>query len=411
MIYKFRDPLFSNKIYKVKKWLIDTYIYDAMEEALFSLKDLDFIKNVEYNNDIITNRRQTNIQFTYAEHIGVRIIYLNKAGSELNYDIEISIPKFDITSSEFVINGVQRQPLWQIIDHFSNSDKSIHLVCSCISVHLTKESGYIGVSDKRTHIGNVFSYVHSLKEFVETLGYTLVNTKDKGELLSDVIEVKSKVKNNQYEHWMETFLSQKVKDVKFLPDSKEYWHDMCQSTKFKVFNIADYLEFIYTADIFTRKTLKYSSIVDELFYRYIQHDYDKDRYNLMNKQLYLVQWILSPLISEILNFLSDSKSYKANKKRIIDIASHISAKMSELNHLGEHNGINCVHGLSESLKMSYSGPQGFEPKNVPAELKDLQPSYYKSVDPIHTPDRKQTGVINWLTIKSIFFDNIYKEDI
>jgi DNA-directed RNA polymerase beta subunit len=122
-----------------------------------------------------------------------------------------------------------------------------------------------------------------------------------------------------------------------------------------------------------------------------------------NQSVYLTEWILTPLIMELFSFLTSASSYKVDKKRIISVTTNLSYKMAEITHLVNYKGHTPIHALAEALKVTYAGPQGIDKQNVPDELRNIHPSYEGRIDPTFTPDRENTGIVNYFTLKSKFF--------
>jgi len=399
MIYKFLDPLFTSKIIDYKRQLLDIDLEKNIKYILDNLKTIPGIIDVQ-EVDKDKQSRFKSVEPTLEKTIFYNVQFEGSVPTQiLNYNLEITIPRIGKSTLEFVINGVSRHPLFQLMDTFIQGKKSIRLVGTFMTIFFTCSKGWIGIGDKFTHIGNLLSYYNGLEWFLNKCNYQIsfIDTKETESIGERLFVKKIDPLNNQFDILMENFLRQKIY-TKSKFDTKDFWDDLSNSYKYRRFSFVRYFDAVYAIDIFLRRRMTEKTIPEELLSKYFRNDFSDARCDLSQKKVLLIEYLLNPFISEVLTFIVTKRTH-TDKNRIVNVTDHLVFKMPELHHVDDHS-VNVIHSISEAYKTSYSGPQGFSRKSTPVDLRNIHPSYFKKLDPIYTPDREQCGIINWMTIDS-----------
>ncbi|MCK9556195.1 hypothetical protein M0R36_10355 [bacterium] len=400
MIYNFRNPSFIDKAFVYKEKEIEN-IEKTIGLVVENLRTIPGIIEANIVEGEEYKRKVKVIKGTLEKCTKINIKFNSSSNTKvLNYDIDVIYPIPEKTTLEFVINGVYRHPLFQLIDTVVMSKGVIRIIGTILTVHFHTIKGFAGISDKSTHMGNMMSYFYDLEWFLNKCNYKIDNiiSKTSGVTLGDRLKIE-KINPDipDFDQMMEGFLSQKMNNkVKF--NTKEFWYDMSNSYKYKKFNLIEYFDCVKKSDLFIAKKMKCETIAHELFERFINKDkFNNERGDLNRKDIILSQYILGPLFSEILSFLLSKNSYKIDKTKTVNITNYLSSKMPEMQHLADHS-VTVIHSIGESLKTTYSGPQGLSRKAMPTDLRNIHDSYYGKLDSILTADRQQCGIINFLTL-------------
>jgi len=402
MIYNFRNPAFVDKVFAYKREEIRDNIEKTIKLIIEKIKLIPGIVDVELDESSTSKRRVKTIKSTLEKSLKINIKYNNQSNTKvLNYNLEIVYPVPEKHTLEFVINGVYRHPLFQLLDTFVVSKDIFRMIGTILTIHFNANKGWTGIADKKTHMGNMMCYYNDLEWFLEKCNHRLISiSKSVTEKISERIVIeKIDPENESFDMLIENFLDQKINNkVKF--NSKEFWWEMSNSFKYKKFNLIEYFDYVKQSDVFISLKLTQPSIPQELFHRFLNRDeHTQERGNLVRKDVLLSQYILGPLFSEILSFLISRSSYKVDKNKTVNITNYLSGKMPEMHHLADH-GVTIIHSIGESMKGTYSGPQGLSKKSMPTDLRNIHESYYMNLDPILTADRQACGIVNFLTINS-----------
>jgi len=400
LIYKFRDPKFTNKVVEFKRKDLEINLQKTIEDIMENLKNLPFINDIMIIDKDADTKRNKMIQRTLERLLYIDInFYGSNENKPLTYSMEIALPVVKKGTLEFLINGVHRYPLFQILDSFSKGKDVIRMIGSFVTIFFQLKKGWIGIADKFVHVGNLLCFYKGLDWYLDKCGYEIDQAEYKDtDTLGERLILKKKDGNfdTTFDLMIQNFLKQKVfTKAKF--NTPEFWEDMCNSYRYKRFNLKQYFESIIEADVFIKKEMEYENIAEELFEKFLKNDFPDSRSDISVKNLLLSQYILNPFISEILSFLIVRRTLKTDKKRIINITDYLASKMPELHHLADHN-VTMLHSISEVYKTTFSGPQGFDKKAMPVDLRNIDESFYGNIDPVYTPDREGCGIINWLTI-------------
>jgi len=408
MIYEIRNPDFSNKIPSIKKKLLNEDIVNYIKKICFKVKELPGIIDCVLTPKVAQTKRIYKTKQTLSKTYTLDITYGDKENTKL-YSIDIIIPIAEKQTTEFLINGVWRQPLFQLIDVFTITKKSLLFIGTVFSIRFSFVKGFISIGKNFTHVGNLLSYELGLEGFLEKCHHKVKEykkpTKKTNLTISDFIEVEALPGSKDFDLLMENFLNQKIDLKKEKFNSEKFWYNMCKSYGYKKINIHDYIQTSNIIDLHHKNDKK--SMVLRMF-DMIYTDKFHESYNKMdvsNKRLYLIEYILAPLFSELITFYMYKDSSKQDKSRIINLTSNLVSNAPEMMHLSSYEG-NMMHLISETYKITFSGPQGLKKNSMPTDLRNIHSSYFGRIDPIYTPDREQTGIINYLTINSNFF----KED-
>jgi len=165
-------------------------------------------------------------------------------------------------------------------------------------------------------------------------------------------------------------------------------------------DIIDDMNLILNIDVFSKKFMVTDNVVDELVHAIKIGEIDDCNYD--NKRIrFSEQIIYCHLAKDFYNMLCILKKggrtkYSNNSKVILSNVNTSSITQFDFS-------LNPLAEIALLTRTSLSGPGGFEKQNVPAYLRDLDPTQIGIMDPSDTADRDGCGTIQYM-VPSLLID-------
>lgn len=408
MIYNF-SHIYNPVVIETKKMILNKLLIDKLFELKNNLLKLKGIISVDINPIEKSKKIKFDTKYTLERYYLMEINFENDKKEAYKYNVKIVLPKIEKLTTQFLLNGVWRQPIFQLLDVFTVNKNRIFCISPVFTIKFNYESGYISIGENRAHIGNLISTSKNPERFFEICGYNAKRKEPPRKTnitVSDLYEY-SKINkdDNRFDLMIQNFVSQKIKHYD-LTKADDFWYNMCRSISVKKINLYSYIELAYKLKIIPVDDK--SDTMAEMFINMFKNGFHLN-YNskdVTKKKLYLYEYILNPVYSDIISFYLMRNSIRSDKDKTVNVINYLSGKIPEMVPLSVHEN-SLIHTINEAYKITLSGPQGLEKKAIPTELRNIHDSFYGKIDPIYTPDREAAGVINFLTVET---EMIKKED-
>lgn len=313
----------------------------------------------------------------------IRAIIRNPNNKELVYDIQIPIL---IQDQFFYMGGFLKVPVFQIYDFpIIFRRKLLKFRNNLISVSLNlgrSDDGYrLEIFNESVPIENVITAcmtAEELMEFVDSKFESLDDLQEKCPPLSMIVHTcLAKWENNT--------------EQEILHDLGKPFSKQNTDISKKARNIIFSLKAAYEIDFFSQPFMKTNSILFELFQALI--DGPKSDTDLKRKRIRFSEYIYAPLTKKLYDMILTLNGTRTNKDKF-QIPQTIIVDNCNVSDIVQYNfRVNPVGEIAGMLQTTLTGPGGFMKKNVPSNLRDLDPSQKGRICPADTPDRDGCGVI------------------
>lgn len=355
--------------------------YEKLEgqifEALQPVKEIGYkIEKFEIND---YRSQGEELQKTFKKNL---CIILSK--DEAKVDLSINIPEL-IDDNYIFINGKRKIPHFQITDF-------------PIITKLNKKSDDSFIVKFKSNVQTIILYEK------KTIIFTFLNKKLPFALLllsyygPEVLNSRFNLSQENVEGLEDTFYNRLIKQVYLyynMNKTKDEYTKMLGETftkynaKLKGEEILYGLDLIPKIDVITARFLKTGSIIED-FIDAIQNG-PFDFLNYENKRIRCFEYLIFSYVAKaIFNLCIITK----NSKPKFNINSSEILQNCNVSEIIQFDfSINPIDSLTELSRISLLGPNGFERKSVPENIRDINDSMFGRICVVDTPDRDNCGIV------------------
>ena len=355
--------------------------YDKLEEQI--LEALQPVKEIGYKiekyeiNDCRTTGEE--LQKTHKKNL---CIVLSKDESKV--DLSINIPEL-IDDNYIFINGKRKIPHFQITDF-------------PIITKTNKKSDDSFIVKFKSNVQTIILYEK------KSIIFTFLNKKLSFALLllayygPEVLNLRFDLSQKNVENLENNFYNRMIKEIYsyyVMNKTKDEYTKMLgesftkYNAKLKGEEILYALDLIPKIDIITAKFLKTDSIIEDFIDTIKNGPFD--HLSFENKRIrcfeYLIFGYVARAIFNLCIITKNSKpKFNINSSEILQ-----NCNVSEI--IQFDFSINPIDSLTELSRISLLGPNGFERKSVPENIRDINDSMFGRICVVDTPDRDNCGIV------------------
>jgi len=399
-IFKFRKDDWASFESNIKKF------FETMVELAPELS----IDSVSTRNIFFTSRKFVEDTLLDKE---IKISITNSKKST-KYDFCFILPYMD-SRYKFTINNVKRFLLMQMTDfsvirrklqiRLNNNLRQIVFYINKVSPLVIKDGGkpniYTNFQGNDIPLCNVILARMPWDKIQELckVKFTINEYKPEFETLADLLQVTYTPETNKYHKFMFEDLSKVMIDhsiiTKQFNKSSEEYIKKYTSTISKI-DIVDLLTEIFKLDIYFNKFIIHDSVEEDILRcltKAPSHVIENDiRYKRIRIHEYIFSKLMEQIYTQVFKQRNNIKSISRNYSQDI-----LPSKFQEMMQASKIED-NVVGDISELYKISISGVSGIPLDSITTHHRNINKSYFKYLDPIVTPDGKNCGVVEYLTI-------------
>lgn len=307
------------------------------------------------------------------KHIVTPFKVIISNANQIKFPYIIQVPEL-IDDQFFYIGGHLKIPVFQLFDFpiiFRNGLLKLRTNTITVSMDLNKCSNKISVFNKQVPIDLLITILYSRDEFEE--------------FISDKLE-ENQFLINIYNHCEERWdipEDEKIYELGTIFSSNNI--DRIKRGQSVLFSFESALN----VDFFSKEFFSTDSIIFEILNAI--YEGEKKDTNIKRKRVRFSEYVLAPLVRKVYDMVLTLYNSKKVKFQIPQSILIDNCNVSEIIHY--NFPINPIGEISSMCQISLTGPGGFKKNNVPAHLRDLDPSQLGYICGADTPDRDGCGVV------------------
>jgi len=370
------DPRFNNNTIlnkRVKEWTHD----NVKDHVTKIFKNIELCEGWKFVDCHWTPPAKTKRSEELKRHILSILKITIKDPNEKEFVYDIQIPEL-IKEQFFYIGGNLKVPIFQIYDYpiiYRTGVLKFHnnIITLTILLNKNNDDGYkVSLFNKTVPLDLLVATYHTKEEFKDFL-----STRTNESLMLAGIEERCN------DVWDKTTQNERILSL-----GKIFATPNIDKTK-KGKSVLFSLKSAFEVDFFSREFCKTKSMLFELLnaiYETPRSDTD-----LKLKRIRFEEYILASLMRKVYDMLITLNSSKKVKFQINQTIVTDSCNVSDIVHF--NFPINPVGEIASLMQCSLTGPGGFKKDNVPANLRNLDPSHFGRLCTADTPDRDGCGVV------------------